>query len=151
MPKARALPAALVIAIVAASSLTASDRVAVYAKVDRVVLEPSADAPERVQVWGVFSVAVRDDPNSYRPAARGYLYYKLPSKPEAARREWNDLKQIAGSGQIVAFGNRWEGTPKVRSETERPDNPEVYAINTGVTKIAGNTDYAPVRAIVEFR
>jgi hypothetical protein len=35
----------------------ASDFTAVYAQVDKVVLEPNADSPETIQVWGVFSMA----------------------------------------------------------------------------------------------
>lgn len=129
----------------------ASDRVAVYAKVDRVLLQPSADAPDTIQIFGVFSVAERNNPNDYRPAARGYLYYRLPAKRDAARREWADLKAVAGSGQIVAFGSRWEGTPRVRDASDAPANPDEYTINTGLTKVDGRTQYAPVRALADAR
>src|SRR5437870_822109 len=86
----------------------ASDRVAVYAKVDKVVFEPNEQAPERVQVWGVFSVADwrNNNMNDYQPTARGYLYFTLGKNPEIARREWTDLKSVAGTNQIVAFGLR---------------------------------------------
>lgn len=129
----------------------ASDRVAVYAKVDRVVLEPSADAPDTIQVWGVFSLAQPNNPNDYRPAARGYLYFKLPGNRDAARREWSDLKTVAGTGQFVAFGSRWESTPRLRLADEKPESPDVYAINIGVTKVQGRTDYAPIRALIEYK
>lgn len=129
----------------------ASDRVAVYGKVDRVVLEPGADAPERIQLWGVFSVAVPKNPNDYRPAARGYLYFTLSNNRDAARREWADLKAVAGSGQIVAFGSRWEGPPRLRPSTETPASPDPYAVDAGVTKVQGRTDYAPIRAVIEYR
>lgn len=143
---------AAILTIVAAGAIShASDRVAVYAKVDRVVLEPAADAPEMIQIWGVFSTALPNNPNDYRPAARGYLYYRLPSNREAARREWSDLKQIAGSGQLVAFGSRWEGAPRLRAADEPPANPDVYSVNTGLIKVEGRTDYAPIRALLDFK
>ena len=146
------LVTALTTSIVAAAQLAhASDRVAVYAKVDRVVLQPNAGAPDTIQIFGTFSIAERNNPNDYRPAARGYLYYRLPAKRDVARREWADLAAIAGTGQIVAFGSRWEGTPRVREASEPPANPDDYTINTGLTKVEGRTDYAPVRGLSEAR
>jgi hypothetical protein len=136
--------------IIAAIAIHASDRISVYAKVDRVVLAPNADAPDTIQVFGVFSVAQPNNPNDYRPAARGYLYYSLGPNRDAARREWSDLKSVAGTGQVVAFGSRWEGTPTVREAKEAPSKPDVYSVNTGVTKVRGNTEYAPIRALLDF-
>jgi hypothetical protein len=147
-----AVAAAVLVSIGAGAGLAhASDRVAVYAKVDRVLLQPNADAPDTIQIFGVFSIAERNNPNDYRPAARGYLYYRLPAKRDLARREWADLKTIAGTGQIVAFGSRWEGTPRVREANEPPADPDEYTINTGLTKVVGRTDYAPVRALAGTR
>ena len=142
----------LVSSIGAAAHLAyASDRVAVYAKVDRVVLQPNAGAPDTIQVFGTFSIAERNNPNDYRPAARGYLYYRLPAKRDAARREWSDLAAVAGTGQIVAFGSRWEGTPRVRDASDPPANPDEYTINTGLTNVDGRTEYAPVSALADAR
>ena len=147
-----AVAAALLVSVGGGARLVhASDRVAVYARVDRVRLQPNADAPDTIQIFGVFSIAERNNPNDYRPAARGYLYYRLPAKRDLARREWADLKTIAGTGQIVAFGNRWEGTPRVREANETPADPDEYTINTGLTKVVGRTDYAPVRALAGTR
>jgi hypothetical protein len=144
---------AVVIAVVAtaAAVLRASDRVAVYAKVDKVIIEPSTGEPATLQVWGVFSVAQTGNPNDYQPAARGYLYYRLPSRADLARREWADLKSIAGTGDIVAFGSRWEGVPRVRPSTDKPANPDPYSLNTGLTKVRGNNQYAPIRALLDFK
>src|SRR5688572_26034042 len=88
------------------SAAKASDPVGVYAYVDRVVLEPSDGQPERIQIWGGFAVAEgRGD--TYAPAKRGYMYYTVkPGEEEICRKEWNDLKTIAGSEQFVAFGTR---------------------------------------------
>ena len=142
---------AMVMIAAAGARAGASDRTAVYARVDRVVLEPTGDAPDTIQIWGVFSTALPNNPNDYRPAGRGYLYYRLPSNRDVARREWADLKQLAGSGQLVAFGSRWEGTPKLRAADEPPANPDVYSVNTGLVKVQGRTDYAPIRALLEFK
>jgi len=148
-PRTKLCVAALL--AVASVVVRASDRVAVYAKVDRVVLEPSADAPDTIQIWGVFALAQPKNPNDYLPAARGYLYYKLPANRDAARREWADLKGLAGTAQLVAFGSRWEAAPRLRQPDDQPANPDVYSINTGLTKVQGRSDYAPIRSLLEFR
>jgi hypothetical protein len=135
----------------AGAALRASDRVAVYARVDKVILEPSTSEPAAIQVWGVFSVAQAGNPNDYQPAARGYLYYRLPSRVDLARREWADLQSVAGTGEIVAFGSRWEGVPQVRRINDKPANPDQYTLNTGLTKVRGNNQYAPIRALLDFK
>ncbi len=139
-----------IVTVVAVAVPSASDRVAVYGKIDRVVLEPRPEAPQTIQIWGVFSIAVRNNANDYQPTAQGYLYYKMPSDREAARREWNDLEQVAGTGQIVAFGTRWQGVPQLRTASEKPANPDVYSMDAGMTKVNGRTDYSPIRAILQF-
>ena len=139
-------------AIAAVAVVSASDPVGVYAKVDRVTFEPNESAPTAVQVWGVFSIAKPNNGNDYEPAARGYLYYTTRDNPELARREWADLERVAGTGEIVAFGSRWRGTPpRVRAANEKPENPDPYAVNVGLTKVTGRAEYAPIRAILDAR
>ena len=101
--------------------------------------------------WGVFSLANPNDRNSYRPAARGYLYLKIERNPEATRNEWNDLKQVAGSGEVVAFLGRFSPGPRLRRPEEKPDEPDPYMLNIGVTKVRSRTDYPPVRALLDFK
>ena len=153
MQTVRALTLVFTCAVIAlaGSLLHASDRVAVYAKVDRVVLAPDAQSPRTVQIFGTFSIAQPDNPNSYQPAARGYLYFTLAGDDALALREWNDLKDVAGTKQIVAFGSRSTLKARVRPATEAPTNPDPYKTGTGVAKINGNTDYAPIRAILDAR
>ena len=69
---------------VSAATVFASDPVAVYTRVDRVVLEPNAEAPQTIQIWGVFAMAKPEDRNDYLPPSRGYLYFVLPSDARAA-------------------------------------------------------------------
>jgi len=151
MKKETLFAAALAVCVASAFALHASDRVAVYAKVDKVILEPSTGEPATIQLWGVFSVAQAGNPNDYQPAARGYLYYRLPARADLARREWTDLQGVAGTGEIVAFGSRWEGVPRVRGLNDKPSNPDPYTLNAGLTKVRGNHQYAPIRTLLEFK
>jgi len=146
-----ALPLGGLIIGAAAATLHASDPVAVYARVDRVLLAPTAEAPQTIQIFGVFSLAVSSNPNDYQPPARGYLYFKIVGDESLVRREWADLKEIAGTEQIVAFGNRYKLKPRLRGAKEAPDAPDAYVTGTGLTKISGRTDYPPIRALLDFR
>jgi hypothetical protein len=142
---------ALLVVWAAAGATSASDRTAVYARVDKVVLEPTADGPQRVQVWGVFAMAKPNDMNLYLPPARGYLYFALAGNPQAALKEWADLRAAAGTSQIVSFGSRWELKARVRNADEKPVGPDPYLVSIGLTKVRGNTDYAPIRALLDAR
>ena len=85
--RTRLVFAALLAALVGGAQIPyASDRVAVYARIDKVVLAPTAEMPDTIEIWGVFSIARQNDPNEYQPATRGYLFYTLPSNRDAARR-----------------------------------------------------------------
>jgi hypothetical protein len=129
----------------------ASDPTGCYARVDKVVLAPTSESPDTIQVAGVFSVARANGGDEYLPPARGYLYFKLGRNPGAARREWNDLKQLAGSRQIVAIGSRYEARPRVRPPDDPPQDPDPYVVVMGLTRLRGNTEYAPIRALLDFR
>jgi hypothetical protein len=134
--------------------LHASDMIGVYGRIDKVVMEPSDQAPQRIQVWGVFALADPKDPNAYFAPERGYLYYTLPANAKLALNEWNDLGRIAGTGQIVGFGTRWSSTPtrvRIRTADERPEAPDPYTMDIGLRKINGRTEYQPIRAILDFK
>jgi hypothetical protein len=141
--------AAIVAVVATVAVVRASDPTAVYARVDKVVAEPP-DRPETIQIWGVFALAKANDRNDYLPASRGYLYFKLSSNQDAARREWSDLKQVAGTTQIVSFGSRYELHPRLRAPSEPPANPDPYTVSMGLTKVRGKTDYAPIRTLLDF-
>lgn len=119
-----------------AATLSASDPVGIYALVDKVIFEPSEAAPQRVQIWGAFALAVEAG-GVYTKPQRGYLYYSVPGgKEEIARKEWADLKSVAGTGTAIAFGARHSMLGKVRPDSEKPGSPDVYNIGgTGVSKI----------------
>ena len=145
------LIASVLLVLAAAVPLSASDPIAVYARIDRVVLEPNAEAPDAVQLWGVFALAAPDNPNYYRPAARGYLYFKAPADKSLALKEWSDLKSVAGTGDVVSFGSRWSMHPRLRTKDEKPSEPDAYSTNIGLTRARRDTQYAPVRDILDFR
>lgn len=161
------------------ASLTASVReVQIYGIVERVVLEPNEKAPERIKIWGAFALLyanqepVRVSDGPYAPH-RGYLYFKLPPVPrgdtkklahETARKEWADLKAIAGTGQAITFGswtsnylglarnsrseNGFVGGPsqedalRVYDEKERSGSAIPYTMDTGIARIPDQGKYA---------
>jgi hypothetical protein len=131
----------------AVAGLSASDRVGVYGIVDKVVFEPGADNPERVQIWGAFAVATRNDNDLYDPVKRGYLYFNTGESSRLARAEWNDLKSVAGTNKIVAFSSRFGQSLHVRESSEKPQTPDRYVTGTGVQTIRSNTDYPPIKAL----
>jgi len=134
-----------------AASVWASDHVGIYAKVDKVVLEPANGPAQRVQVWGVFATAKPENGNDYASPQRGYLYFQLPANAEAARKEWADMQRLAGKGDVVAFSVRWNLRATVRKADQKPEDPETYSVNTGVVPMGQRADYAPVKAILAFK
>lgn len=140
--------AALALAILgAAIYVQASDRVGVYGVIDKVVFEPNADNPERIQIFGAFAVATRNDRNLYQPVQRGYLYFTAGTSTELTRAEWNDLKSVAGTQRIVAFGSRFGQSVRVRATREQPQAPDTYVMGIGVNIIQPDKDYAPIKAL----
>ena len=110
-----------------AVTLRASDMVGVYTVIEKVVLEPSDAAPQRIQVWGAFALADGKSGSTYGPAQRGYLYYTCPQGQETVcRKEWADLKTVAGTDTGVGFGGRYKETGRVRKADEKPASPDAY-------------------------
>ena len=90
------------------------------------------------------------DRNDYLPPARGYLYLAYGGANATVRAEWNDLKQVAGTGQVVSFGSRYELKARLRAADERPAGPDTYVLNFGVQKNR-RTDYEPIKALLAFK
>jgi hypothetical protein len=92
----------------------ASGTLGIYAIVERVVLEPNDRAPERLRLHGAFAFVNggAKQPLGVSPAIKGVLSFNLPAGGGAARdsnvatikREWSDLKSVAGTGEAVGFG-----------------------------------------------
>lgn len=126
--------------LVLTAVLQASDMVGIYAVVEKVVLEPSDTAPQRVQVWGAFALADGRG-STYQAPQRGYLYYTCPSGQESiCRNEWADLKSLAGKKTGVGFGQRYKPTGRVRGPQEKAASPDTYPIEMGIVKVEGASD-----------
>jgi len=131
------------------SELRASGPIAAYAIVENVVMEPNDTTADRIQVWGVFMLETSPQSSSYASPQRGYLYFSCkPGKEEICRKEWADLKTIAGTDQIVGFGSRQEASPRVRKAEDKAANPDEYPINFGLVKVSDRrSDQAPIREL----
>jgi hypothetical protein len=170
-----------VVALISLSPLVASGPLGLYAIVEKVAFEPNEAQAERLQVWGAFAFADGGGANAYgfSNAARGYVYFQMPggASPERmtlVRREWADLKSVAGTGQAVGFGS-WgyigafagldpakkktgyppyilESAPRggeqtdlrVRPASEQPSAPASYQTDSGVVKISANGPRADI-------
>jgi hypothetical protein len=168
--------------IVSVPALTASGYVGVYGIVEKIVVEPNDSAPERIQIWGAFAFVngTLAQSSGVTAAKRGYLYFRMPATVnerateaglQAVRREWADLRAIAGTGQAVGFG-RWqyigdfaelqpdqpaprayvlERAPvmtksdlRVRPSTEAPASPALYQVESGIVKLTESGSHASV-------
>ena len=147
LARGRLLLAFLVLLGVAGLTARASDPVGIYALVDKVILEPGEKSPERIQIWGAFAIA-KGAGDTYESARRGYLYFKLkPGDENVCKKEWADLKAVAGTRQCVAFGSRYADKGRVRKTEEKAENPEGYPVAFGLTKVKA-TDYKPVKELL---
>jgi hypothetical protein len=128
----------------------ASDWIGIYARIDKVVLEPNETAPERIQIWGAFALASKQNRNDYESAKRGYLYYSIKQgKEDVCRKEWADFKAKAGTDQIIGFSGRDMAPGRVRKADEKVSDPDVYPLGYGLVKMSDRSvNYAP---IVELR
>jgi hypothetical protein len=140
------------VAALCAATLLASGYVTIYSRVDKVVFEPDSEHPERIQVFGAFSMARAAA--QFLPVQRGYLYFKLPQAGrDQVLKEWQDLKAVAGTRTVVGFRMGFNSTfpkpPVVHNASEKPANPEVYETGQGVTKVNANTDYAPIKSLLD--
>jgi hypothetical protein len=177
----RAVTVAMSALLLGVSVSWASGPVGIYGIVEKVVFEPDETDAERIQVWGAFAY-VDGGPSgggfALSEPARGYLYFMLPPTEVRTvnrtniRREWNDIKSIAGTGQAIGFG-RWgyigrfnalrpadapgnvpyilavseRGNSRaaltVRSGATPPANPAIYQTDAGIVKLT-EASHAPV-------
>ncbi|HEY1760731.1 MAG TPA: hypothetical protein VGG72_35480 [Bryobacteraceae bacterium] len=162
------LATATILAALSIGTAQASGPVGVYALIDKVVLEPNADNPERILIYGVFSIRT-DNQGTFQAPQRGYLYYSLPSGNNRALilREWSDLKAAAGTRTVIAFGGTSFGEyvpdggsvyrppayqpPRLRKSGDKPENPDVYVTGAGLSKMRSDTDYGPVKSLLDFK
>jgi hypothetical protein len=95
--------------LAAVTALASGGQIEVYGIVSKVVLEPNNASPERVQIWGTFTLADNSPTGGGATLTprRGYLYFDLPTESNVERvamKEVSDFRAIAGKGEAVAFG-----------------------------------------------
>jgi hypothetical protein len=160
----------------------ASGTIGVYAMIERVEFEPSESAAARVRVYGAFMYVNGgvNQPTATSRAGRGYMYFALPpagtdtAATTRVRREWADMKAVAGTGQAIGFGNWFyfgqfesfspSGTNgpqvlaqggndatmmRVRLASETPSAPMPYVTNVGLVKLTEASHAAVIRQLRE--
>lgn len=144
----------LLAALICLPNLTAlaSDPVGIFALIDKVVLEPNDTAPERIQIWGSFCFAEGKSGDQYAAPKTGYVYYKLPvEKAAVAKKEWADLKSIAGKREVIGFGARFAEKGNIRKPEEKSEKPDTYPLGWGLARMKDrNTEYAPIRQLLSL-
>jgi hypothetical protein len=103
---------ALLLSLTSNSLIAKNGTVGIYAVIDAVTFEPDGPSPNFIRISGVFVVPVPMSSGMYRSPQRGYLYFRIPSGMEqTTRKDWNELKRIAGTGQVVGFAQYWAPNP----------------------------------------
>ena len=146
-----------------ARSLQTTDLFGIYGYVHRVVREPNPSKPTRIQVWGIFSVAVPGSNADYHAPERGYLYFELSTEGTAAARdEWAELIKIGDAREqwsgnppspyagVVAFTNRG-ARPRVRTSNEKPQQPDPYRAGKGIVRMRTSDGTAEPSALGMLR
>lgn len=129
----------------------ASDPIGAYALIDKVVLEPNAETPIRIQVWGAFAFAKESDGDTYTAPVRGYCYYSLvKGKEDLCRKEWADMKRIAGTGEVIGMGSRFNrgALGAVRCASEKAEKSDPYPLGMGLVRVRRGTDYTPIQNLL---
>ncbi len=156
-PGKKVLGLAAAAALLMVANVAASDPVGVYAMVERVVMQPGNNTPKTVQIWGAFAPSVEPPRPTYKPeqaygeVQRGYMYFACPAEKSAmCAAEWNDLKTVAGTSEVVGFSTRWaRSKARVRLSTEAVSSPDIYETNVGIVKLGKYGDYPSVVAALK--
>lgn len=168
---------ALAALLVVSLNVRASGPASMYAVLERVTFEPNETAADRIQIWGAFSYVQGTLKSPFLTSAPeyGFMYFRMASNATEAqkqtiRKEWADLKAVAGTGQAIGFGNwfyfgdfiqapgkgafvannvdRSQGsdTVRVRKNSEPRGEPTVYTTDAGLTKLPPTGSHASVVA-----
>ena len=148
----------------------------VFVVVDKVVLEPSADAPERIRIEGCFARQTEELlremkekgipwASTYAKPVEGYVYMSIePGKEKDCRAEWAKWQKAAGTGKVVAVGSCVMAGSlrdvKIRKLDEKATRPDaVYATDyleaSGQVYVEGDSEtfglrFAPVKDLLAF-
>jgi hypothetical protein len=149
MKRTLRLAAAVLVAVAGTGIARASGPITVYALVDKVTLEPNAEKPERIRISGVFITA--ESQNQYAAPQRGYLYFTLPNpNADLAKREWADLRSMAGTRQVVGFGSVWSGAKlHIWKSEQDAKTAEPYPMGNGVVKV--NAEHPKAKELLDYQ
>ena len=128
-----------------AVTLNASDPVGVYAVVEKIVLEPSDAAPQRIQIWGAFcwpTPTIRTIMD--RRNAATFITRARRGRTASAGTNGADLKTVAGKNTGIGFGGRYKDLGRVRRADEKAASPDTYPIQLGVVRMTGFRSSLPV-------
>ena len=114
----------------------ASSPMGVFARVDKVVFEPSEAEATKVQIHGAF--ALHKGPPSrgfdYSEPMTGYMYLTCPLGMESeCRLQWQDIKGYIGKQQCAGFGQQLRSFGTVRAHNAAPVQPDTYDLGMGVS------------------
>lgn len=129
-----------------------SDPAAVYAVLDEVVLSPDAETPTHIELRGAFALAEGTRGDYYRAPRIGVLRFTAGNDAAATKAMWLDLQRLAGTGQVVSFGSRYEllapGAAPVRvvAAAEPAGAAPPFPGGWGVRALE-RVDYGPVREL----
>ena len=94
-----------------------------YVVVDRVVLEPSATAPERIRIEGSFIRLENVRRYEYGKPVHGFVYLSLePGKEKECRAEWAKWQKAAGTGKVVTVGSCHDAGTFLTTKIHKPDD-----------------------------
>jgi hypothetical protein len=147
---------ALLLSLTSTSVIAKNATIGIYAVIDAVTFEPDGPSPNFIKISGVFVVPVPISSGQYKSPQRGFLYFRIPpGMEEATRKDWSELKTVAGTGRPVGFGQYWvpnpndpQGNPhrslEVRVHTDGDAaSPEVYPLPhpKGIVKAGDKEDF----------
>lgn len=93
----------------------------VYVVVTKVVLEPSASAPERIRIEGSFVRLESRTDYTYGKPVEGFVYLDIATGKEAeCRAEWAKWESAAGTGKAVAVGSCGDGGCFLKATIHKP-------------------------------
>src|SRR5437762_13960938 len=97
----------LLLSLATSTAAAKSSSIGIYAVIDEVKFDhgPSSNL---VRISGAFIVPRPMSSGEYQTPQRGYLYFRIsPGAEQAARKDWNQLKAVAGMGQACGFTVDW--------------------------------------------
>jgi hypothetical protein len=109
------IAAMVLLSLVSTAAIAKECTIGIYGVVDQVTFTPDSSSPKLVRISGVSVVPVPVSTGLYKAPQRGYLYFRIPRGREVeALNDWNELKSIVGTGQVVGFTNYWMRNPDGR-------------------------------------